>query len=167
MTTAKQPPKAQAAVAEEPRVAEEPPRTVRLAVWCMYAGALLSVLYLAVSLATAHTLYHLLKNAHPHDSHAVLESAVKGEVVSTVVIWLITIGFWIVMARTNQAGRRWARIVATILCAFSSLNFVEGVLGSDALLSKVVYLPLWLVGVAATVLLWRSETTAYIQAGRD
>jgi hypothetical protein len=39
--------------------------------------------------------------------------------------------------------------------------------GSDALLSKVVYLPLWLVGVAATVLLWRPETTAYIQAGRD
>jgi uncharacterized membrane protein YuzA (DUF378 family) len=95
-----------------------------------------------------------------------VEAHVKAQVVSTVVIWLITIGFWIVMARTNQAGRQWARIVATILCAFSTLNFVQGVLGDSAVLSKVVYLPLWLVGVAATILLWRSETTEYIRAGR-
>jgi hypothetical protein len=163
MTTARQPP---AAPAQAPRVAEEPPRTVRLAVWCMYAGALLSVLYLAVSLATAHTLYHLIHIAYPRYSHSVVEAHVKAQVVSTVVIWLITIGFWIVMARLNQAGRQWARIVATILCAFSTLNFVQGVLGDSAVLSKVVYLPLWLVGVAATVLLWRPETTEYIRAGR-
>jgi hypothetical protein len=57
--------------------------------------------------------------------------------------------------------------VATILCAFSTLSFAEAILQPASILSKLVYLPLWLVGVGAIVLLWRSETTAYIRAGQD
>jgi hypothetical protein len=165
---AAQAPAAQAGAAQAgaSALAEQPPRSVRLAVRLMYAGAVLSLLYLAVSLVTASEISKVLRTDHPTWSHTRIEADVHAQVVSTIVIWLITIGFWIVMARTNLAGRTWARLTATVLFAFSSLNFIEGFLGQSDLITKLVYAPLWLVGLAATLLLWRPDTTGYIQSGR-
>jgi hypothetical protein len=133
----------------------------------MYAGAVLSAVDLIVTLATAGQLRHLIRAAKPGLSAARLDGAVHAQIISSIAIWLITIAFWVVMARTNQAGRGWARTVATVLCAVSTLSFVEALLQPASLLSKLVFAPLWLAGVAATVLLWRPDTSAYIRAGRD
>lgn len=133
----------------------------------MYAGAALSAIDLIISLATAGQLRHLIHDARPSLSAARLDAAVHGQVAASVVIWLITIALWVVMARTNLAGRGWARTVATVLCALSTLSFVEGLLQPASLASKLIFAPLWLVGVGATVLLWRPETSAYIRAGRQ
>jgi hypothetical protein len=146
---------------------EQPPSSVRTAVKLMYAGAILSAIDLIVTLATAGQLRHLIHVARPGLSAARLDGAVHAQIGSSIAIWLITIGFWIVMARTNQAGRGWARTVATVLCALSTVSFVEALVQPASLLSKLFYAPLWLVGVAATVLLWRPDTSDYIRAGRD
>jgi hypothetical protein len=145
---------------------EPMPSTVRNAVRLMYAGAVISGIDLVVSLVTAGQVSSAIQSANPHWSHAKVENAAHSEITASVVIWLVTIGFWIVMARTNQAGRGWARIVATVLSALSTLSFAEAIIEPAALVSKLVYLPLWLVGVGAVIFLWRPATTDYIRAGR-
>ena len=156
-------PKAQPLLAPEP---EPMPSTVRNAVRLMYAGAVFSAIDLIVSLVTAGQISTAIQNANPHWSHARVTANAHAELTASVVIWLVTIGLWVIMARTNQAGRNWARIVATALSVLSTLSFAEAVIQPAALVSKLVYLPLWAVGVAAVILLWRPATTDYIRAGR-
>jgi hypothetical protein len=157
------PPKAQPLPAPE---LEPMPRTVRNAVRLMYAGAVFSAIDLIVSIVTAGQVSTAIQSDNPHWTHARVENAAHSEITASVVIWLVTIGFWVVMARTNQAGRGWARIVATVLCVLSTLSFAEAVIEPAALVSKLVYLPLWAVGVGAVIYLWRPATTEYIRAGR-
>jgi hypothetical protein len=145
---------------------ESPPGTVRLAVKLMYAGAALSGLIVVLALTTSGQVRSALRTAHPHLSTAAVNTQVHDQIVSSAVLWLITIAFWIVMARTNLAGRGWARILSTVLCVLSTFNFAATIFEHSSLVSKVVYAPLWLVGVGALILLWRPETSAYIQAGR-
>lgn len=143
---------------------ERPPGTVRAAVKLMYAGAVLSAVDVVVTLATVGKLKSLLHAARPNYSPSRLTATVHVQVAYFVITWLITIAFWIVMARTNQAGRAWARIFSTGLCVVSTLSFVGLISQPNALISKVILAPMWLAGVAAIVLLWRAETTAYIRA---
>jgi hypothetical protein len=143
-----------------------PPGTVRTAVRLMYAGAGLSAVDLIITLTTVGKARSLLRAAHPGWSAARLTTTVHSEVAYFVVTWLLTIGLWIVMARTNQAGRGWARIVATILFVVSTLNFAVSVSQPTSAIYKVVLIPMWLVGAAAAVLLWRPATSEYIRSGR-
>ena len=155
--------------AAQPLLAPEPepmPSTVRNAVRLMYAGAVFSAIDLIVSLVTAGQISTAIQSANPHWSHARVTANAHAELTASVVIWLVTIGLWVVMARTNQAGRNWARIVATALSVLSTLSFAEAVIQPAALVSKLVYLPLWAVGVGAVILLWRPTSTDYIRAGR-
>jgi hypothetical protein len=157
------PPAAPAAQAAAPA---EPPRTVRTAVTLMYAGAALSVIALIITLSTIGEQRRLVRAAQPHLSQSALDAAVRGGITTSVLIWVITIAFWIVMARTNLAGRGWARAFSSVLCALSTLSFAEDLFRPSSLLSKLVFAPLWLVGVAAIVALWRPESSAYIDAGK-
>jgi hypothetical protein len=155
--------------AAQPLLAPEPepmPSTVRNAVRLMYAGAVFSAIDLIVSLVTAGQISTAIQNANPHWSHARVTANAHAELTASVVIWLVTIGLWVIMARTNQAGRNWARIVATALSVLSTLSFAEAVMQPAPLVSKLVYLPLWVVGVGAVILLWRPASTDYIRAGR-
>ncbi|HEX3493663.1 MAG TPA: hypothetical protein VHU92_30275 [Streptosporangiaceae bacterium] len=162
------PPRATAPKAKPlpPPEPEPMPSTVRNAVRLMYAGAVISGIDLVVSLATAGQVSSAIQSANPHWSHAKVENAAHSEITASVVIWLVTIGFWVVMARTNQAGRGWARIVATVLSVISTLSFAEAIIEPAALVSKLIYVPLWVVGVGAVIFLWRPATTDYIRAGR-
>src|SRR5450755_1272529 len=87
--------------------AMEPPGSVRTAVKLMYAGAVLAALDLIITLTTVGKAKSLLRTAHPGWSSARLNTTVHAEVAYFVVTWLVTIALWIVMARTNQAGRGW------------------------------------------------------------
>jgi hypothetical protein len=140
---------------------------VRYAVWCMYAGAVLAVVDLIATLATVGGAKTALHNAHPQWSATRLTSTVHDEIAYLIVTWIITVGLWIVMARTNLAGRGWARIAATVLCALSTLSFVSFIVQPSSLASKLVLIPMWLVGVAAITFLWQRTTSAYIRAGKE
>lgn len=144
----------------------EPPATVRYAVWLMYAGAVLSGLALIVTLLTTGQARSLLHAAEPNLSAAQLSSAVHAGIISSVAIWAVTIAMWLIMAKVNQAGRGWARIAGTVLCVASTVSLAGYISEGYPVILKVVVVPLWLAGLAATVLLWRPATTSYIRAGR-
>jgi hypothetical protein len=141
------------------------PRSVRTAVWLMYAGAALSLLVLIATLATIGSVRGELHRAHPGWSATLLTTQVHSFILGQVVSWVITIAVWLIMARTNQAGRAWARNVATVLAALSTLSFIYYLNTPGSLIGKLLLAPMWLVGVAAATLLWRRESTAYIRAG--
>ena len=141
------------------------PRSVQIAVWLMYAGAALAALDLIATLATIGSARGELHRANPHWTAAQLTTGVHSFILSIVVSWAITIGVWLIMARTNQAGRAWARNVATVLSALSTLSFILYLHEPGSLIGKLLLVPMWLVGVAAATLLWRRESTAYIRAG--
>jgi hypothetical protein len=141
------------------------PRTVQVAVWLMYAGAILSALDLIATLTTVGSARSELHKAHPNWTAAQLTTSVHSLVIGFVVSWLITIGLWLIMARTNRAGRGWARNAATVLSVFSTLSFFLYLREPGSLLGKLLLAPMWLVGVAAAVLLWRRESTTYIKSG--
>jgi hypothetical protein len=141
------------------------PQSVRVAVWLMYAGAGLAALDLIATLATSGSARAELHRANPHWTAAQLTTGVHSFLFGIVVSWVITIGVWLIMARTNQAGRAWARNVATVLSALSTLSFILYLHEPGSLLGKLLLVPMWLVGVAAATLLWRRESTAYIRAG--
>jgi hypothetical protein len=138
---------------------------VRIAVWLMYAGAVLAALDLIATLATIGSARAELHRANPTWTSAQLTTGVHSFVLSFVVSWVITIGVWLIMARTNQAGRAWARNVATVLSALSTLSFILYLHEPGSLIGKLLLVPMWLAGVAAAALLWRRESTAYIRAG--
>ena len=156
------PARARAAVAPAVRL----PRSVQIAVWLMYAGAGLSALDLIATLATAGSARGELHRANPAWTAAQLTSGVHSFIASLVVSWAVTIAVWLIMARTNSAGRAWARNVATVLSALSTVSFLLYLHEPGSLLVKLLLVPMWLVGVAAAALLWRRESAAYIRAGR-
>jgi hypothetical protein len=142
------------------------PRSVQIAVWLMYAGAVLAALDLIATLATSGSVRAELHRVNPTWTAAQLTSGVHSFISSIVVSWAITIAVWLIMARTNSAGRAWARNVATVLSALSTLSFILYLHEPGSLLGKLLLVPMWLAGVAAAALLWRRESTAYIRAGQ-
>jgi hypothetical protein len=144
---------------------EPPPRSVQIAVWLMYTGAGLAALDLIATLATIGSARGELHRANPRWDAVQLTAGVHALILSTSVSWVLTIAVWLIMARTNLAGRAWARNVATVLSALSTLTFILYLNAPGSLFGKVLLAPMWLVGVAAGALLWRRTSTAYIRAG--
>jgi hypothetical protein len=113
------------------------------------------------------------KNALTDSSGKKLSSSeFTSNVVVTVVTYLIVVVIWVLMARMNRSGYNWARILASVFCAvstydaYSLVNSLTG--GSTITVAGIVYivftLALWVVGVIAIALVWRSESSAYYRA---
>jgi hypothetical protein len=145
------------------------PGPVRKAARLMLAGgamtAIVGIFLLIVTIAD--------KNALTDSNGTKLSNAqFTSNVVGTAITYLILIVIWVLMARMNRAGYNWARIVASIFCAISTydayslVNSLTG--GVTITVAGVVYivftLALWVVGVIAIALVWRSESSAYYRA---
>ncbi|MHB1593508.1 MAG: hypothetical protein ACYCU3_04955 [Streptosporangiaceae bacterium] len=85
-------------------------------------------------------------------------------VALAVVSGLIGVGLWLWMAWANKGGRRWARIVATVLFALNTLDLLAQVARPHALLSLVLFILVWLAGLGAIVFLWQGDSSAYFRA---
>jgi uncharacterized membrane protein YiaA len=145
------------------------PGPVRNAVRFMLAGGALTfsvgIFLIIVTIAD--------KNALTDSSGKKLSSAeFTSNVVGTAVTYVILVVIWVLMARMNRAGYNWARILASVFCAISTydayslVNSLTG--GSTITVAGIVYivftLALWVVGVIAIALVWRSESSAYYRA---
>ena len=145
------------------------PGPVRKAVRFMLAGgALTAVVGIFLLIATIAD-----KNALTNSSGKKLSSGeFTSNVVSTAITYLILVVIWVLMARMNRSGRNWARILASVFCAISTydayslVNSLKG--GTTITVAGIVYivltLALWVVGVIAIALIWRSESSAYYRA---
>jgi len=148
---------------QEPQV----PSSVINAVKFMYAGAVLSGISVILQYITIAAARSAFRKQHPHDTAAHIHNLVVAAVTQVTFIGVISVGLWIVMARTNLAGRGWARITASVLFLFSTLNVISSARVYGLQFGLIADALIWLVGLAAIALLWRRETSDYIRAITD
>jgi len=145
-------------------VRPEPPASVVMAVRLMYAGAVVSALSLIVGLVTIGGLRDSLHKSQPTLTPTQLHNLQTVVVVGSVFIGLVSIGLWVWMALMNKAGKSWARIVATVLFGLDTVFLLLGVARAGAAAGTLVSILIWLIGLGATILLWRKDSSAYFTA---
>ncbi len=140
------------------------PSSVRSAIKLMYAGAVLSAIGVVVQFIGIPSERAQLRQQHkPKLTSDQIHSIVIGSVVLIAAIGIISIGLWIWMARSNGAGKPWARIVSSILFALSTIELLTSLRELGFQVGLILGLLIWLVGLAAVVLLWRKDSTAYFK----
>jgi cytochrome bd-type quinol oxidase subunit 2 len=145
----------------------EPPAPVLTAVKLMYAGAVVSAISLVATLLTIGSLKTAIHNSDPSLTQTQLHSAETAAVAVAVIVGVIGIGLWIWMARANQAGKNWARITATVFFGLDTLGLLVSIRQAEPLLSRLISILTFLIGLAAIILLWRKESSEYFAAPRQ
>jgi hypothetical protein len=144
------------------------PDTMRRAVRFMLAGAAITVvLGIFEVIATVADKNSITVNGKPPTS-----SQLTTGIVFIAISYIIYTLLWLVMTRFNRAGMKWARIVASILFAISTIFLYETVAslhgGQVITAADVIFIVItvasWGVGVGAIAMLWRSDSTAFYQA---
>jgi len=155
--------------------AERPPQppSLRNAVRLMWAGAALALIGVIITLAfsskikSAVTKAAIKANATRSSqgktvlTTSQIHSLASATVVVLAVAGIIGVPLWVWMAWANNKGRGWARVVATVLFGLNTISLIFEV-GRASVTIIAVALG-WLIGLAAVVLLWRKDTTAYIK----
>jgi len=149
------------------------PASVRKAVRFMLGGGAMTLLVAVFWLIVAFADKNALTDSN---GKKLTNSQFAGGVVQVFIVeFLIPVALWVLMARFNRAGATWARIVASVLCAidtYLSFGLVNSLRGGQTLTAAdVVYIVLtlanWVIGVIATVFLWRGESSVYFQERRS
>lgn len=139
------------------------PPSLRMAVRLMYAGAVLEVLSLIVALVTISSLKAAILKADPAFTSSQLHSAEVISTASVIVGAVITAGLWLWMAWANKRGRRWARIVSAVFFAINTLDLAASFVRVHATATVLIAVLIWLVGLAAIVLLFRRDASSFYQ----
>ena len=141
-----------------------PPASVLTAVKIMYAGAVVSAISLILTLVTIGSLRTAIHNRDHSLTPSQLHSAEVVAVAAAVIFGLVGIGLWLWMAYANKAGRNWARITSTVFFGIDTISLLAGLRQAEPVLTRVVSIVIWLIGLAAIVLLWRKESSEYFAA---
>lgn len=151
----------QGPVGERPPV----PQSVLNAVKFMYAGAAVSAVEIVISLTTIGGLKSAIEKAYPKYTATQVHSTEVASIAGLVISGLIGVGLWILMARLNQSGRSWARIVASVLFGINTLELLTTVLrpGTATILGVAFAVVLWVIGLGAIMFLWRRESSDFFQ----
>jgi hypothetical protein len=139
------------------------PASVRNAVTAMYAGAAASLLGIVVEVLTVNSTKTAIEKHSPAmtasqvsaTQHALIAGFVAGGVIAAAV--------WIFLAVACRGGHGWARITGTVLFGLATLDTVVGLTVPLAAAVKIWGVLVWLAGLAAVVLLWRRESSAYFR----
>ncbi len=130
----------------------------------MYAGALLSIVGIAVNITAAHaTARSLLTHEHKSLTATQINQTVAGLRALDVIVGLIAAVVWIWLARSIQAGRNWARVTGTVFFGLATIENLDSFAFSESVLVHLYGLLVWLVGLGAVIFLWRRESTAYLK----
>jgi hypothetical protein len=144
-----------------------PPTPVLQAVKLMYAGAVVSAISLIITLATIGSLKTAIHNADPSLSASKLHSAEVAAVAVAIIFGLIGIGLWLWMAYANKAGKNWARITATVFFGLDTLSVLTSFRQAEPILSRLITLLIWLIGLGAIVLLYQRESSNFFAASKS
>jgi hypothetical protein len=140
-----------------------PPRPVQNAVKFMYAGAAVEVISLAVALIGRNSMKSALLKLHPNYTAAQLHTAVNARSVSLVIGAAIATGLWLWMAWANGRGYNWARILSAVFFGISTLDLFITFAAVRAPGSLIVGSIIWLIGLAAIVLLFSRDSSAFFK----
>ena len=133
----------------------------------MYAGAALSAISLIVVVASRHSIETVIRKASATTltQNQVHQLAIAAITIAAVES-LIAIGLWLLMAWANRGGKSWGRIMASVLFGLNTLFLLLGFTRASASLSLAFSILVWLIGLAAIVLLWRKESSEYFATPR-
>jgi hypothetical protein len=92
-------------------------------------------------------------------------------VLILIVSYAVYIALWILMARFTRAGHNWARIVSSVLFAISTWQLYSTINSLQAnvtiTVADIIFIictvAIWIAGVGAVAMLWRSESSAYFK----
>lgn len=157
----------------EAPVAAPIPQSVTRAVQVMYVGALASLIGVVIELLARHSLRtyiadHVIRNGKKLTA-AQVNDTYHAELAVLVVVGLIGIALWIWMAQMNKRGRNWARITSTVFFGLDSIGAIGGLAGgqfSGGSANRFYGLVVWVIGLAAIVLLWQRSSTEYFKRAR-
>jgi hypothetical protein len=79
---------------------------------------------------------------------------------------VIGVALWLWMARKNEQGKNWARILSTVLFGLATLDLFGVVSQPKTVLGLIFPVLTWLVGLGAVVFLWRKESTEFFKPRR-
>ena len=139
------------------------PTSVQTAVRLMYAGAIISGLSFILGLVTIGSVRHTLEKDYPSYSASKISSLVNAEIAIVVVAGIIGVGLWLWLAWANKRGKNWARITGTVLFVLYTIDLILVAARSASGVSTVFAIVTWLVGLGATIMLWRRDSTAYFK----
>lgn len=144
------------------------PVTMRKAIRFMLLGAALTAVFAVFEvIATIVDKNSINVNGKPLTS-----SELATGIIILIISYAVYILLWILMARFNRAGQKWARIVSSVLFAISTWQLyqtIDSLHGGEVITSTdiifiVFTVAVWVAGVGAIAMLWRPDSTAYINA---
>ena len=150
---------------DKPLEEERPPapKPVQNAVKLMYVGAAVSTVSLIISLADIGGVKTAIKKAKPSWTAAQVNQYDRFLITVAIVSGVIGIALWLWMARANNQGKNWARILSTVLFCLATLDLVGVFSQPKTVLGLVFPVLTWLVGLGAVFLLWRPESSAFFK----
>jgi hypothetical protein len=143
------------------------PASVRNAVKVMYAGAVASLVYAIVFIATLSATKSAIEQHSPQLTTSQVNGMQQALITSAIVGGLIGAGLWIFIARACKRGRSWARITGTVLFGIDTVGVLGGLTIPFAVPVKVFALVVWLLGLAAVTFLWRGSSGAFFRGTRS
>ena len=146
----------------EPERLPAPPPVMN-AVKLMYVGAAVSTVSLIISLADISGTKAAIIKAKPSLTATQVNQLNTFIISLAIVSGLVGVALWLWMARANNQGKSWARVLSTVLFCLATLDLV-GVFGEPKTVLGLIFPVLtWLVGLGAVFLLWRPESTAFFK----
>jgi hypothetical protein len=139
------------------------PQSVVRAVQAMYVGAVVSLIGIVVDLTTLSSTKSKIVSQHRDWTVTQVNNAEHVAIGIFIVSGLLGAALWVWMAQANKAGKGWARIVATVLFAIDTLNVAAGAAAPGGGVSRIYGLVIWLIGLAAIILLWQRPSSEYFR----
>ncbi len=137
------------------------PASVLNAARLMYAGMILTLAEVIIGIAISKSA---LRQSQPNLTPSQASSVEAVVVVFAIVLGSASIALWFFMAWASKNGKSWTRITAAVLFCVYTLGLLANMAKAGPGVIKVLELIIWLVGLAALVLLWRSSSAAFLQA---
>lgn len=141
------------------------PSSVSYAVKVMYAGAAVSLISLILGLTTIGSVRTAVRHANPSYTPSQVNSSVDMAVAFAIVGGVLGIGLWLWIAQMCKAGKNWARITGTVFFGLDTLFLLIGFTAAGDIGSRLLGIVIWLIGLAAVVLLWQRDSTAFFKPG--
>jgi hypothetical protein len=140
------------------------PASVRNAVRVMYAGAVASLVYAIVFIATLSATKSAIATHSPQLTTGQVNGMQQALTTGAIVDGLVGAGLWILIAQACKRGRSWARITGTVLFGICTLGVLGGLTVPGAVPVKIFAFVVWLAGLAAVTFLWRGTSSAFFRA---
>ena len=105
----------------------------------------------------------IVRDENPDYSADKVDSAVNGILGFAVVFGIVFALIYVLLGRKVLQGRRWARVVATILLAINALN-LAGISRPQPGVLRLLSAIAGLAAIAALVFLWRQPSKDFFRA---